>query len=73
MGVSPRTGRLDVRLNLSDAAQDDLDQVCQRWSRKRPATRAANLALRQRLRVEIVLAAINRRMGDVHREPRHNR
>ena len=37
-----------------------------------PATRAANLALRQRLRVEIVLTAIDRRAGEP-RDPRHNR
>ena len=37
-----------------------------------PAARAANLALRQRFRIEIVLAAINRRAGEP-RYPRHNR
>ena len=37
-----------------------------------PATRAANLALRQRLRVEIVLTAIDRRASEP-RDPRHNR
>src|SRR5208337_2055185 len=37
-----------------------------------PAARAANLALRQRLRVEIVLTPIDRRAGEP-RDPRHNR
>ena len=40
--------------------------------RPAPATSAAHLPLRQRLRVEIVLAAIDRRAGEP-RDPRHNR
>ena len=60
---SPRMAGSTRRLSSAQA----LDQFRQRPA---PATRAANLALRQRLRVEIVFAAINRRAGEP-RDPRH--
>ena len=59
------SGRLDKALELGHKL----------WIRfgngPTPAARAANPALRQRIRVEIVLAAIDRRVGEP-RDPRDN-